>query len=128
MTAIDLLSHSRFISQGSKVTYKAGVDQISRGYFASNGTLDGQVDSNFRSISNTFEVFAISRDFGSIQATQTPAVWTVGYTTDPAVNYTDLSGAAPMPRSLYYKSQYLNNDEALASTDSISCGMTCLTF
>ncbi|KAH9996263.1 DUF1793-domain-containing protein [Russula vinacea] len=98
---------------GSKVTYKAGVDQISRGYFASNGTLDGQVDSNFRSISNTFEVFAISRDFGSIQATQTPAVWTVGYTTDPAVNYTDLSGAAPMPRSLYYKSQYLNNDEAL---------------
>ena len=128
MTAIDLLSHSRFISQGSKVTYKAGVDQISRGYFASNGTLDGQVDSNFRSISNTFEVFAISRDFGSIQATQTPAVWTVGYTTDPAVNYTDLSGAAPMPRSLYYKSQYLNNDEALASTDSISCGMICLTF
>ncbi|KAH9996278.1 hypothetical protein BJV77DRAFT_942524 [Russula vinacea] len=99
----------------SNVTYKAAGAENSRGLFARDGALDNQGDSNFRAISSNFEVFAISRDFGSIQATQTPAVWTVGYTTDPAVNYTDLSGAAPMPRSLYYKSQYLNNDEALAS-------------
>ena len=121
-------SHSPFIVQGSNVTYKAAGAENSRGLFARDGALDNQGDSNFRAISSNFEVFAISRDFGSIQATQTPAVWTVGYTTDPAVNYTDLSGAAPMPRSLYYKSQYLNNDEALASIVSISCGMICLTF
>jgi hypothetical protein len=107
--------------QGSKVTYKAAEAEDSRGFFAHNGTLDNQGDSNFRSISNNFEVFAISRDFGTIQATPAPAVWTVGYTTDPAVNYTDLSGAAPTPRSLYYKSQY-SNDEALASIDGISLG------
>jgi hypothetical protein len=58
---------------------------------------------------------------GTIQTTQAPVVWTVGYTTDPAVNYINLSGAAPTPRSPYYKSRY-SNDEALASNDGISRG------
>ncbi|KAF8480056.1 hypothetical protein DFH94DRAFT_692413 [Russula ochroleuca] len=98
---------------GTNVTYKAALDQTSRGLFAQNGTLDNQYDSNFRSIGNNFEVFAISRDLGTIQATQAPVVWTVGYTTDPAVNYADLSGAAPTPRSLYYKSQYPNDEELI---------------
>jgi len=117
--AIYLLSYSRSVMQGTNVTYKAVLDQTSRGLFAQNGTLDNQYDSNFRSIGNNFEVFAISRDLGTIQATQAPVVWTVGYTTDPAVNYADLSGAAPTPRSLYYKSQY-PNDEELVSIDDIS--------
>jgi hypothetical protein len=106
--------------QGNNVTYKAAAGEASRGLFARNGTLDGQVDSNFRSINNNFEVFGISRDLGTTQATQAPVVWTVGYTTDPAVNYTDLSSAST-PRSLYYKSRY-SDDEALASIDGISWG------
>ena len=107
--------------QGVNVTYKIGVDQVSRGQFARNGTLDDQEDQNFRPISQSFSVFAISRDFGTIQSTQAPTVWTVGYTTDPAVNYTELSGAPPPPRNLYYKTKY-STDEALASIDSISWG------
>ena len=107
--------------QGNKVTYKIAADELSRGLFARNGTLDNQQESNFRSISDRFAVFAISRDLGTIQATQAPVVWAVGYTTDPAVNYTGLSGASPTNRSPYYKLQY-SNDETLASIDGIFWG------
>ena len=41
--------------------------------------------------------------------------------TDPAMNYTDLSGAPPTTRRPYYKTQY-SNDETLASIDITSCG------
>jgi Domain of unknown function (DUF5127) len=81
-----------------------------------NGLLNGQQDTNFRSINNNLPVFAISRDLGTIQSTVglDPIVWAIGYTTDPAINYTDLSGAPPVSRSPYYKTQY-SNDEDLAS-------------
>ncbi|KAH9993299.1 hypothetical protein BJV74DRAFT_916837 [Russula compacta] len=97
---------------GNNVTHKIAEDVVSRGQFLDNGVLDNQTDSNFRDISVQFPVFGISRDLGTIQATQAPVVWSVGYTTDPAINYTDLSGAPPTPRSLYYKSQY-SDDESL---------------
>ena len=66
-------------------------------------------------------VCAISRDLGTIKTTRAPVVWTVGYTTDPAISYTDLSGAPPTSRSPYYKVQY-SNDKDLASIDVNSCG------
>jgi hypothetical protein len=109
------------MTQGNNVTYKIAFDQGSRGQFADNGTLD-----NSRGLAPDFpisynEVFAISRDLGTIQSTQAPVVWTVGYTTEPAVNYIDLSGAPPTPRSPYYKTKY-SNDETLASIDGIALG------
>ena len=108
--------------QGTNVTYKIAVDRVSRGQFAANGTLDNQDDnSNFGPIAGNFSVFAISRDLGAIQSTRAPVVWTVGYTTDPAVNFTNLSGAPPTPRNLYYKTKY-STDEALASIHGISWG------
>jgi hypothetical protein len=107
--------------QGNKVTYKIAADEISRGQFARNGSLDNQQESSFRSISDRFPVFAISRDLGTIQATQASVVWTVGFTTDPVVNYTDLSGAPPTNRKPYYKSQY-SSDEGLASIDGVFWG------
>ena len=79
-----------------------------------NGVLDNQTDPNFRSISPNFAVFAISRDLGVIQATVDPVVWAVGLTTDPAINYTALSGAAPRQRSLFYKTRY-SDDTSLVS-------------
>ena len=100
--------------QGGNVTYQIASDANSRGNFTRNGVLNGQQDPQSRAISNNFAVFAISRDLGTVKATQAPVVWTVGYTTDPAINYTDLSGAPPVSRNLYYKTQY-SNDEALAS-------------
>src|SRR5258708_14035662 len=106
--------------QGDNITTKIDVAFTSRDYFSRIGTFYNQDDPNRRAIRNQFAVFAIARDLGAIQATQDPVVWTVGYTTDPAINYTDLSGALPTPRRPYYKKQY-SNDEALASIDIISC-------
>jgi hypothetical protein len=107
--------------QGENVTYQIASDAYSRGNFTHNGVLNGQQDPQSRAISDHFAVFAISFDFGNVTTTQAPVVWTVGYTTDPAINYTDLSGAPPMTRSPYYKTQY-SNDEALASVDCNSFG------
>ena len=109
--------------QGDNVTNKIAVGDDSRNYFAHNGTLDNQDDPNIRAISDQFAVFAIARDLGTIQVSQSPVVWTVGYTTDPAMNYADLSGAPPTTRRPYYKKQY-SNDETLASIDITSCGGT----
>jgi hypothetical protein len=103
--------------QVENVTYQIASDADSRGNFTRNGVLNGQQDPKSRAIHDNFAVFAISRDFGTVNATQAPVVWTVGYTTDPAINYTDLSGAPPISRSLYYKIQYANDDEALASIE-----------
>ena len=82
--------------------------------FLSRGALDNQIDTFFRPITS-YPVFALSSNFGTIQATQSPVVWMIGYTTDPAISYTDLSGGPPTQRSLYYKSQYPAGDGALVS-------------
>jgi hypothetical protein len=95
-------------------------DTDSRGNFTHNGVLNNQLDPAIRPVSDNFAVFAISRDLGTIKATQDPVVWAVGYTTDSAINYADLSGAPPTSRSPYYKTQYPKDDE-LASIDTISC-------
>ncbi len=100
--------------QGNNVTYQIASDANSRGNFTRNGKLNGQQDPNLRPINDNFAVFAISRDLGTIQATKDPVVWAIGYTTDPAINYSDLSGAPPISRSPYYKIQY-SNDEEMAS-------------
>jgi hypothetical protein len=105
--------------QGANVTYQADSDADSRGNFTRNGMLISQQHSNLSFISNPSAVFAISRDLGTIQATQDPVVWAIGYTTDVAINYTDLSGATPTSRNPYYKIQY-SNDADLASVDTHS--------
>jgi hypothetical protein len=56
--------------------------------------------------------FAISRDMGTIQATQDPIVWAIGYTTDPAISYANQSDSSVQQRRPYYKSQY-TDDESL---------------
>jgi len=96
------------------ITYKIAADNVSHGMFQAQGLLDNQVDTNFRAISAQLPVFAISCDLGTIQATQTPFVWAIGYTTDPAINYNDPSGNPIPKRSPYYKSKY-SDDEALVS-------------
>ena len=110
--------------QGNNVTYTIASDPDSRNQFVRNGTLNNSGGSPASSLAfsmNNTEVLALSRDLGAIQSTQAPVVWTVGYTTDPAVTYTDLSGAPPRRRFLYYTTQY-NSDDYLASIDRISWG------
>ena len=103
------------MDQGN-ITYKIAADNVSRSMFQFEGVLDNQTDPNFRAISAQLPVFAISCDLGTILTTQSPLVWTIGYTTDPAINYTDPSGNPMTTRSSYYKSQY-SDDESLVSVD-----------
>ena len=105
--------------QSLNVTYQADSDTDGRGKFTRSGKLNGQQDPNMRPISDNSAVFAIACDLGTIQTTKEPVVWAIGYTTDPAVNYSDLSGAPPTSRSPYYKIQYSNaTDAELVSIDS----------
>ncbi|EIM84853.1 uncharacterized protein STEHIDRAFT_60541 [Stereum hirsutum FP-91666 SS1] len=89
----------------STATYQIAADATNRGQFTSKGNLLDTVDPNFRQISNSFPVFGISQDLGTITSTQKPVVWAVGFTRDQAVQYTDLSGVA-QNRSLYYKANF----------------------
>ncbi|KAI0267487.1 hypothetical protein BC834DRAFT_822335, partial [Gloeopeniophorella convolvens] len=98
---------------GDAVTWKIARDIISRGAFMANGSLDNQEETNFRPIRTNFPVFAISQDLGNIQSTQAPVVWSVGYTTDPAINYTDIPGSTQQ-RSLFFRSQYADDKSLIA--------------
>jgi hypothetical protein len=102
------------MTQGNRVSFQSGSDADSRGNFTRNGYLNLQQDQN-RSISDRFTVFALAYEFYNTTATQAPAVWAIGYTTDLAINYTDLSGAPPTHRSPYYKTRY-SNDKEMVST------------
>jgi hypothetical protein len=93
-------------------------DGVARKLFQDNGTLDNQ---EFGPYSNNLNLslvsFSISRDLGTIQATQEPIIWAVGYIANPVLNFTDLSGASPQQRSLYFKTQYsAADDESMVST------------
>ncbi|KAH8997908.1 hypothetical protein EDB92DRAFT_1305914 [Lactarius akahatsu] len=94
------------IGSGGENTFKTGLDADCRGLFQLRETLDNLTDPNYRAISPDFPVFALSRDLGIIQATKDPVVWTVGFTTDPAIQYTDPSADAPWDRRLFYRIQY----------------------
>jgi hypothetical protein len=117
LIAIYLLSYSRSVIQGKNVTSQIASDVDSRGNFTRHGGLNNLQDPNLRPISDNFAVFAISRDLGTIRATTDPVVWAIGFTTDSAINYSDLSGAPPTPRSPYYKIRY-SSDADLASIGS----------
>ncbi|KAH9017578.1 hypothetical protein EDB85DRAFT_2076084 [Lactarius pseudohatsudake] len=91
------------MKSASNVTFSVAQYITPRDLFMRNGSLDNQTETNF---TDSDVVFAISRDLGNIQATQDPVVWTIGLTTDPVINYTDLSGFAPQQRSLFYKTRY----------------------
>ena len=113
------IHHSPLVIQGGsgRVTYMIAQDLIPKNLFEHNGTLDDQpasVSYTLNSIGNTSSpiAFALSHDLGAIQATLDPIVWAIGYITDPVINYTDPSGVSQQ-RSLYYKTQYLDDDDSL---------------
>jgi hypothetical protein len=108
--------------QEFQVSSQSGSDADCRGNFARIGELNIPKDQT-RSIGNSSTVFAFSYNLFNISTTSTegPIIWAIGYTTDLAINYTDLSGAPPTPRSPYYKSRY-SDDIEMASTHSNSWG------
>jgi hypothetical protein len=89
-------------------------DGNARKSFQDIGTLDNQ--EIYTSSDNLSLVsFSISRDLGTIQSTQEPIIWVVGFIADPVLNFTDLSGAPPQQRSLYCMTQY-SDEGSMVST------------
>ncbi|KAH9180840.1 hypothetical protein EDB89DRAFT_1840710 [Lactarius sanguifluus] len=85
----------------------------SRKSFQLNGVL-----GNLDQIKNTAHdydstAFAISRDLGTIQATQDPVISVIGYDVNLVINYTDLSGATQQ-RRLLYQGKYGGKGDILA--------------
>jgi Domain of unknown function (DUF5127) len=104
------------------VTFQSGLDAHSRGNFISYGALThGLILQSEGLTSDGLTVFAFANELYNISVTQAPVVWVIGHTTDLAINYTDLSGTPPTPRTPYYKTRYVN-DEEMASTYSNSLG------
>jgi len=110
---LGLFRSSQSMTQGDNVTYNIAGHNVTRNMFRLQGVLDNQEITGPLAIDVEDPVFALSTDLGTIQATQSPVVWTVGHITDPAISYTDTSGVTTQ-RSLYYKSQY-SDDGALVS-------------
>ena len=104
---------SRSTTQSPHVSFQSGSDVDCRGNFTRNGILNLQADRN-RSISDRSTVFALAERIYNITVPQAPIYWAIGYTTDLAINYTDLSGAPSTPRTPYYKTRY-SNDKEMAS-------------
>ena len=103
--------------QSPHATFQSGSDVDCRGNFTRNGILNLQRDQN-RSISDRSTVFALAEKIYNITVPQA-VFWAIGYTTDLAINYTDLSGAPSTPRTPYYKTRY-SNDKEMASAYSNS--------
>ncbi|KAI9446258.1 hypothetical protein H4582DRAFT_1804781 [Lactarius indigo] len=96
-----------FMKMSNNITWKTDNSSVSRHSFLHGGVLDSTEDAYYGP-SNQFTpdtVFAMSRDLGTIKATQDPVIWVIGYTTDPVINYADPSGT-PQQRSSVYKIQY----------------------
>ncbi|KAH9004848.1 hypothetical protein EDB83DRAFT_2533223 [Lactarius deliciosus] len=100
-----------FMKMSDNITWKVDESSVSRRSFMLNGVLEdlglqwGESWNYLTPGNLTVTVFAMSRDLGTIQATQDPVIWVVGYTTDPVIGYTDLSGTSQL-RSPVYKVQY----------------------
>ncbi|KAH9173022.1 hypothetical protein EDB89DRAFT_1850635 [Lactarius sanguifluus] len=94
------------MKEGDNITRQHGDGSVTRLLFLKNGVLADSEGVTLDHPSPNSTVFAVSRDLGTIQVTQGPIVWVIGYTTDPVINYTDLSGTPPQKRSFFYKTQY----------------------
>ncbi|KAH9031250.1 hypothetical protein EDB84DRAFT_1676782 [Lactarius hengduanensis] len=86
----------------------------SRDLFRLNGVL-GNVDQGYDKAQDYQDstVFAISRDLGTIQATQDPVISAIGYRVNLVINYTNLSGATQQ-RRLLYEDKYGGKGDILA--------------
>jgi hypothetical protein len=90
------------------VTYQTAPDVNLRTWFNSTGALNNTQDTTSRAIGDRWPCMALSKDLGTITAESKPVVFVVGLTRDPAISYQTTGG--PQARSLYYRAQ-LNNDE-----------------
>ena len=78
--------------------------------FISDGALNNQGGITTAPVFGGAIVLAMSCDLGTIQATQAPIVWAIGFTTDPAISYANQSDMPPQQRKPYYKLRYADDN------------------
>ncbi|KAH9011353.1 hypothetical protein EDB85DRAFT_1127573, partial [Lactarius pseudohatsudake] len=105
------------------ITTTVSEASASRELFQLNGVLGNldQIHDTAHDYNST--AFAISRDLGTIQATQDPVISVIGYDVNLVINYTDLSGATQQRRLLYqgkYGGKGLGKGDILADLSVIS--------
>ena len=71
------------------------------------GNQGGEIDGPFYANDT---LYSISRDLGTIRATEAPVVWAVGYVMDPAFNYQVKYGSSMNTCSPYYKLEYADDE------------------
>ncbi|KAH8995309.1 hypothetical protein EDB92DRAFT_1943297 [Lactarius akahatsu] len=80
-------------------------------YYGMQSGVRGDITTNISKVPAS--LFAISRDLGTIQATQDPVISVIGYDVNLVINYTDLSGAT-QKRKLLYQDKYGGKGDILA--------------
>jgi hypothetical protein len=68
-------------------TYQTAADVVARAQFINNGYLLNTQDTNFRAIQNSWPVFALAQDFGTVTTSTSPVVFTIGHVRNPAIEY-----------------------------------------
>ena len=65
-------------------------------------------------LNSAFPVFALAKDLGPITATTDPVVWAIGYTRDPAVQLSSITGSISQ-RSLYFQANFSDSASVVSS-------------
>ncbi|KAJ7260577.1 hypothetical protein C8J57DRAFT_1471634 [Mycena rebaudengoi] len=101
------------ILNGKKATYQTGPDAVVRNQFVNKGLLTNTKDLNFRSISDSWPIFGLSKDLGSVSKTPASVVFSVGHIRDPAVKYV-IAPNTHQARSLYFWSKFSTADKLIS--------------
>ncbi|OAA39424.1 glutaminase GtaA [Metarhizium rileyi] len=97
----------------SGVSYKIGADVDVRGQFLKQGTLDNQVDNQFRAVSDRWPVFALSRDLGIVQGNWAETIFTIGVAQQDSIQWV---GQADQPQSVpSLWTSYFDNERDLVN-------------
>jgi len=115
-------------TEGKRQTYQIGADHDVRTQFVNNGVLTGDIDTNFRAISDRYPVFAYTHDLGSVGSTPTSRVFTVQLYQDRAIQFIGLDPDVQQLASLwktYFQTaedgvSFFQGDYSTASTQADS--------
>lgn len=95
------------------MTYQTGEDVVVRAQFVANGKLANTQDTQFRSVSDRWPVFAFAHDLGTVTSSTEPVVFAVGHMRDPVVQYIIINNAI-QNRSSYFWTKYSNFGDAVS--------------
>jgi hypothetical protein len=90
-------THYYATDSGDGVTYLQAADTDARGSFLSDGKLSNSEDSNYRAISDSWPVFALSKDMGSVSDSSASILFTIGLAQEDSVQFAGADGVAPVP-------------------------------